>query len=107
MLRSEIAPDKLMSLLIGMIDDVREMVVRYEHFPSIIEREFDLIRSGNYDELDKVVAEKVANAETIETHYDSLNFSARNLLECYKAVTECDESSVRDLSHCAEMFEWF
>jgi len=106
-MQKNVSPERLINILLTMVDDVIGMADCYKHFPAIIDEEFSTIQEGNYGNLDKIVAEKVVLSETIEQHFDSLNHQAKLLLIYHLEFFQGTDVNVRDLSHCSQMFADF
>lgn len=106
-MQRSVSPERLINILLTMIDDVVDMALAYEFLPNVVDREFEIIKAGRYGHLDQIVSEKVTLSESIERHFDSLNHQAKLLLIYHKEVFSSEETVVRDLTHCAKMFDDF
>lgn len=102
-MEKQVSAERLVNILLTMIDDIAAMTEGYAKYPDVIEREFAIIKEGRYGKLDEIVQQKVELSDAIEKHFESLNAQARYLLIMYKEHFVCEQNFVSDLSHCDRM----
>ena len=106
-MRIEMAYEKIINVVLTLVEATQEMTRLYQRMPEIINHEQNLIRESDYANLFSYIDIKVNIAAQIEKNFDELNEVARDLLRLHRNFFITTEKNVAGLSHCFEMLQDF
>ncbi len=106
-MRIDMAYEKLVNIILTLVEATQEMTRLYQRMPDIIAHEQQLISDGDYKNLFSYIDIKVNIANEIEKTFAELNEVARDLLRLHRDFFISTDKNVSGLSHCLEMLRDF